>query len=170
MNDGIYDLSINDDECNNWNNDKLEANQQLIKGDIHRTIQETNQLIISIYSACKISKVIKTYNLLSVLKSDLKWRIRLFVRLLQNRICDIEGSNFQFWDEVHLLHTNQTSTDSTVRVLSLSRFRPDFPENRVRCLSPVRIPSEFSVRFLSVRILSVRIMEKSCPLNSFWSF
>ena len=44
MNDGIYDLSINDNECNNWNNDKLEANPQLIKEDKHRTIQETNQL------------------------------------------------------------------------------------------------------------------------------
>ena len=34
---------------------------------------------------------------------------------------------------------NQTSADITVSVLSLSRFCPDFPENRVRCLSAVRI-------------------------------
>ena len=41
--------------------------------------------------------------------------------------------------------------------LSLSRFGPDFPENRVRCLS---------VRIFPVSILSaVRIMDKSCPLS-----
>ena len=34
---------------------------------------------------------------------------------------------------------NQTSAESTVRVLSLSRF---CPENRVRCLSAVQILSE----------------------------
>ena len=45
----------------------------------------------------------------------------------------------------------QTSADSTVRVLSVSRFCPDFPENPVRCLSAVRILSGFSVRYLSVR-------------------
>ena len=44
----------------------------------------------------------------------------------------------------------QTSADSTVRVLSLSRFFPDLPESRVRCLS---------VRILSVSVLSaVRII------------
>ena len=36
-------------------------------------------------------------------------------------------------------YVNQTSADSTVRILPLSRFYPDFPENRVRCLSAVRI-------------------------------
>ena len=55
-------------------------------------------------------------------------------------------------------HRHQTSADSTVRVLSLSRFCPDFPENRVRCLSAVRVLSGFSVRCLSVRILSVSIL------------
>ena len=41
-----------------------------------------------------------------------------------------------------------------VRVLSVSRFCPDFPEDPVRYLSAVRI----SVRCLSVRILSVSIL------------
>ena len=53
---------------------------------------------------------------------------------------------------------NQTSADSAGRVLSLSRLCPDFPENRVRCLSAVRILPGFSVRCLSVRILSVSIL------------
>ena len=53
---------------------------------------------------------------------------------------------------------NQTSADSTVRVLSVSRFCLDFPENPVCCLSAVRILSRFSVRCLSVRILSVSIL------------
>ena len=35
----------------------------------------------------------------------------------------------------------EASADSTVRVLSLSHFCPDFSENRVRCLSAVRILS-----------------------------
>ena len=39
--------------------------------------------------------------------------------------------------------TSQTPADSTVRVLSLSRFCPDFPENRVRCLSVVWFLSGF---------------------------
>ncbi len=39
----------------------------------------------------------------------------------------------------------QTSADSTVRVLSVSRFCPDFPENPVRCLSAVRILCPVSV-------------------------
>ena len=57
----------------------------------------------------------------------------------------------------------QTSADSTVRVLSLSRFCPDFPENRVRSLSAIWILSGFSVRCLSVRILSVSILSIRCP-------
>ena len=62
---------------------------------------------------------------------------------------------------------SQTSVDSTVRVLSLSRFCPDFPENRVRCLSAVRILSGFAVRCLSVRILSVSILSAVRILSGF---
>ena len=61
--------------------------------------------------------------------------------------------------------TVQTSADSTVHVLSLSRFCPDLPENRVRCLSAVRFQSGFSVRCLSIRILSV--LSRSCPPSGF---
>ena len=61
----------------------------------------------------------------------------------------------------------QTSADSTVRVLSVSRFCPDFPENPVRCLSAVRILSEFSVRCLSVRILPVWILSAVRILSGF---
>ena len=71
-----------------------------------------------------------------------------------------------WWDCRNYPFRSQTSSDSTVRVLSLSRFCPDVPENRVRCLSAVLILPEFSVRFLSVPVLSaVRIIEKSCPLS-----
>ena len=61
----------------------------------------------------------------------------------------------------------QTSADSTVRVLSLSRFCPDFPENRVRCPSAIRVLSGFSVRCLSVRILSVSILSAVRILSGF---
>ena len=64
---------------------------------------------------------------------------------------------------------SQTSVDSTVRVLSLSRFCPDFPENRVRCLSAVRILSGFTVQCLSVRTLSVLILSAVRILSGFRS-
>ena len=50
--------------------------------------------------------------------------------------------------------SKQTSVDSTVRVLSLSRFRPDFPENRARCLPAVRIFYAVAVRILFKNYLS----------------
>ena len=59
--------------------------------------------------------------------------------------------------KVRFHHTNQTSADSTVRVLSLSRFCPDFPENRVRCLSDVRILSAGQGRDRAVRTVTVLI-------------
>ena len=68
---------------------------------------------------------------------------------------------------VSYFYLNQTSADSTVRVLSVSRFCPDFPENPVRCLSAVRILSGFSVRCLSVRILSVSILSAVRILSGF---
>ena len=53
----------------------------------------------------------------------------------------------------------QTSADSTVRVLSVSRFCPDFPENPVRCLSGV-CPDFFCLD--SVRCPDfVRILKKT---------
>ena len=52
--------------------------------------------------------------------------------------------------EIEPANLKQTSADSTVHVLFLSRFCPDFPENGTRCLS---------VRILLVPILSaVRIL------------
>ena len=69
---------------------------------------------------------------------------------------------------------NQTSADSTVRVLSLSLFCPDFPENHVRCLSAVRICEKIlsdvcmSGFFLFDSVHcpdSVRIIEKSYSLS-----
>ena len=61
----------------------------------------------------------------------------------------------------------QTSADSTVRVLSVSRFCPDFPKNSVRCPSAVRILSGFSVRCLSVRNMSVSILSAVRILSGF---
>ena len=88
-------------------------------------------------------------------------------------------------------HLSQTSADSTVRVLPLSRFCPDFPENHVRCLSAVRIfcpvsvcpdsvclgfvscPDsvrifrKIAVRCLFARICFVSILFRFCPLSGF---
>ena len=61
----------------------------------------------------------------------------------------------------------QTSADSTVHVLSLSGFCPDFPENRVRCLSAVWMFCQVTwLRYLSVSILSgfcPELCKKCCP-------
>ena len=51
-------------------------------------------------------------------------------------------------------HKHQTSADNDVRVLSLSDFCLDFPENPVRCLSAFRILSGFLKK--AVRCRSVR--------------
>ena len=50
----------------------------------------------------------------------------------------------------------QTSADSIVRVLPVSRFCPDFTENRVRGLSAVRILSGFFVRIFCTDFLFER--------------
>ena len=63
---------------------------------------------------------------------------------------------FHLMEFSHLLSSQQTSAESAVRVLSWSRFYPDFPENRVRCLSAVRILSG---------IFEKSFFKKRCPLS-----
>ena len=52
-------------------------------------------------------------------------------------------------------YVQQTSADSTVRVLSLSRYCPDFPENRVRCLSAVLILCKNSLSDFCLDIIGI---------------
>ena len=54
----------------------------------------------------------------------------------------------------------QASADRTVRVLSLSHFCPDFPENRVCCLSAIRILFEL---FSKIDLLSNSIRDRQRP-------
>ena len=57
-----------------------------------------------------------------------------------------------------LIFQGSTLADSTVRVLSMSGFCRDFPENLIRCLSDVRMLSIYSIRCLTIRISSVSIL------------
>ena len=64
-------------------------------------------------------------------------------------------------------HTKQTSAESTVRVLSVSGFCPDFPENPVRCPDSVRILRKKAAWCLSVRIFSTSILSAVGILSGF---
>ena len=87
------------------------------------------------------------------------WTVPFWLNLL----CIIsESENKDFTKQY--FRFEQTSADSTVRVLCLSRFCPDFFENRTRCLPAVRILSELLDEILSVVFPFSRTRTRqSCP-------
>ena len=99
-----------------------------------------------IYRPCRLSTSISMCRVLNYLNKYWKDELSMIT----------ENDNLSFCRIIYLqlVDWGQTPVDSAIRVLSLSGFCLDFPENPVRCLSAIRIVALFSVRIFSDSVLS----------------